>query len=339
MVRLMQADDMAKWDAFVKQSPNATFFHLAGWQNVLQQAFGHDTWYFYAESRGKLEGILPLAEIKSRWFGHSLSSLPFCVYGGIVASSPEAYESLDLAAQTLAQRLGVDHLEYRNRLKEHDEWEHKSLYATFRKAIDPDPDQNMVAIPRKQRAMVRKGMRMGLQSDVDDDIQRFYPVYANSVHRLGTPVFSKKYFELLKNTFADDCEILTITQQNQVLSSVMSFFFRDEVLPYYGGSMPDARDVAGNDFMYWELMRRSGIKGNRIFDFGRSKEGTGSYDFKKNWGFDATPLHYEYKLYNARAVPDVNPLNPKYQLMIKLWQRLPLAVANKLGPHIVKNVG
>jgi FemAB-related protein (PEP-CTERM system-associated) len=159
------------------------------------------------------------------------------------------------------------------------------------------------------------------------------------VHRLGTPVFSKKFFRLLKQTFADDCELLTITREGRTISSVMSFYFRDEVLPYYGGGMSEAREVAGNDFMYWELMRRACERGYKIFDFGRSKLGTGAFDFKKNWGFEPQALHYEYQLHAAREMPDNNPLNPKYQLFIKMWQRLPLSVANIVGPYIVKNLG
>ncbi|MEB0164166.1 GNAT family N-acetyltransferase, partial [Glaciimonas sp. CA11.2] len=132
---------------------------------------------------------------------------------------------------------------------------------------------------------------------------------------------------------------LTITKEGRTISSVMSFYFRDEVLPYYGGGTAEARDVAGNDFMYWELMRYAVKKGIRVFDFGRSKQGTGAFDFKKNWGFEPQPLHYEYQLRRAQSIPDTNPLNPKYQLMIKVWQRLPLCVANVIGPHIVKNLG
>jgi len=119
----------------------------------------------------------------------------------------------------------------------------------------------------------------------------------------------------------------------------MSFYFRDEVLPYYGGGTELAREVAGNDFMYWEVMRRACERGLRVFDYGRSKRGTGSFDFKKNWGFEPQPLHYEYRLVRGKRVPEHNPLNPRYRLLIKLWQRLPLALANRIGPHIVKNLG
>lgn len=335
----LQPADAAKWDEFVSICPEATFFHRAGWKKVIERAFGHKSWFLYAEAGGRIQGVLPLAEINSRLFGHSLSSLPFCVYGGIAAVSEPARQALDLAAQELASRLQADHLEYRNLRPLHPEWPTKDLYVTFRKAIDTEVEQNMLNIPRKQRAMVRKGIKAGLESVIDQDTGRFFSAYSASVHRLGTPVFSKKYFHLLKETFADDCELMTIVKEGRTISSVMSFYFRDEVLPYYGGGTSEAREVAGNDFMYWELMRHACERGVKTFDFGRSKRGTGSFDFKKNWGFEPQPLYYEYQLHQARAVPDHNPLNPKYQFFIKAWQKLPLSLANLIGPHIVKNLG
>ncbi len=338
-ISVLQADKFAAWDAFVASCPEATFFHRAGWKTVIEQAFGHKTWFFYIEEDGCIQGVLPLAEIDSLLFGHSLGALPFCVYGGIAAISDNARARLDQAAQILAKRLKVDYLEYRHLAPFHQDWPAKNLYVTFRKVLDPDVEQNMLAIPRKQRAMVRKGIKYGLQSCVNGDIEQFFLAYSTSVHRLGTPVFPKKYFRLLKETFQQDCELLVITHHGEVISAVMSFYFRDEVLPYYGGGTDAARDLAGNDFMYWELMQRACERGCRIFDFGRSKQGTGSYNFKKNWGFEPQPLFYEYQLHRAQAVPEHNPLNPKYQLFIKVWQKLPLALANLIGPHIVKNLG
>lgn len=328
-----------RWDAFVESCADATFFHRAGWKSVIERAFGHRTHFLFAEREGVIEGVLPLAEIRSVLFGHCLSSLPFCVYGGIAAATKAASSALDEAAQALAARLGVGFLEYRNRRALHPEWQQKTLYVTFRKRITADDEQNMLAIPRKQRAMVRKGIKAGLAADIDRDTDRFFQAYAASVHRLGTPVFARSYFRLLREVFGDACEVLTVTHKGKLISSVMNFYFRDEVLPYYGGGVPEARDLAGNDFMYWEVMRRAAAKGCTLFDYGRSKVGTGSYDFKRNWGFEPEPLAYEYQLHRARKVPDNNPLNPKYRLFIGAWQRMPLALANWLGPHIVKNIG
>jgi len=339
VVRQMQAEDAARWDAFVLQCPQATFFHRAGWKEVMERSFGHRAYFLYAERAGQICAVLPLARIKSPLFGHWLGSLPFCVYGGIAGEDAQARALLEQAALDLAHELGVEHLEYRNIDAQHPDWPGKALYVTFRKEISADDEENMQAIPRKQRAMVRKGIKFGLQSEIDSDTERFFAAYSASVHRLGTPVFSRKHFKVLAEVFGQDCEVLTITHNGQTVSSVMSFYFRDEVLPYYGGGNASARELAANDFMYWELMRRAAARGMRVFDFGRSKEGTGSYDFKKNWGFTPTPLHYEYQLLRGQDVPDTNPLNPRYQLMIKTWQRLPLWVANLIGPHIVRQLG
>ena len=338
-VRELQAADFSRWDEFVAACPEATFFHRAGWKTVIERAFGHRTHFMYAETGGRIDGVLPLAEVDSLLFGHTLVALPFCVYGGIAARADEARQALDDAARALAKKLRVDHLEYRSVTPRHADWVHKDLYVTFRKDLDADVERNLLAIPRKQRAMVRKGIKAGLKGEIDEGVERFFAAYSASVHRLGTPVFAQRYFQILKEVFGADCEVLTVTHDGRPVAGVLSFYFRDEVLPYYGGGAASAREVAGNDFMYWDLMRRACERGIRVFDFGRSKRGTGAFDFKKNWGFEPQPLHYEYLLVEGKRLAEHNPLNPKYRLFIKMWQRLPLPLANLMGPHIVKNLG
>ena len=320
--------------------PQATFFHRAGWQRLLEQVFGHRTHYLCAVADNRITGVLPLAHVKSVLFGNALTSLPFAVYGGVAAADEASAAALEAEAQRLAQQLGVQHLELRHRERRHADWPVQDLYVTFRKAILPEEEANMLAIPRKQRAMVRKGIKNGLTSAVDADEERFFRLYADNVHRHGTPALPRRYFAELQREFGSDCELLTVSSaEGRPLSSVLSFTFRDEVLPYYAGDDEAARDLAANDFKYWELMRRSCARGLKLFDYGRSKQGTGPYAFKKNWGFEPTPLHYEYQLYKRDAVPQNNPANAKYKLMIETWRRLPLGVANWLGPHIVRSLG
>ena len=337
---LKDTEGAARWDAFVRACPSATFFHLAAWQRIIRKQFGHEGYFLYAERDGVLEGVLPLAQNKSRLFGHALVSLPFAVYGGVAAVSEEAARALEEEAQALARRLGVEHLELRNTRRRHQDWPHQDLYVTFRKEILADEEANMLAIPRKQRAMVRKGIKNALKAEIDRDVKRFFALYADNVHRHGTPAMPRRYFQALLDEFGDAAEVLIVTSpQGEPLSGVLSFYFRDEVLPYYAGDAVAARDLAANDFKYWELMRRACARGLKVFDYGRSKQGTGSYAFKKNWGFEPTPLNYEYRLYKRDAVPQNNPSNAKYQLMIKAWRRLPIGVANWLGPHIVRSLG
>jgi FemAB-related protein (PEP-CTERM system-associated) len=340
-VRDLDAGAEPRWDAFVADCPDATFFHRAGWKRVIEETLGHQTYFLYAEdAAGAIVGVLPLVFIRSALFGRSLSSTAFCVYGGPAVTAPGAADALTARAVEIGERLRVDHIEFRGRQASQVGWQRKSgLYVTFRKAIDPDPDKNLLAVPRKQRAMVRKGIALGLTSDIDADVDRLHHIYAESVRNLGTPVFPKRYFTALQREFGDDCEVLSVVNQGRPVSSVLSFFFRDEVLPYYGGGTLAAREVAANDFMYWEVMRRAAARGSRLFDFGRSKLGTGAFSFKTHWGFVPEPLDYEYFLLRSKELPDVNPLNPKYRLFIEAWKRLPLPVANLVGPWIARDLG
>ncbi len=335
---LTQADSK-RWDQFVEESPQATFFHLSGWQEVLERAFNHTGHFLYAQQGEAIVGILPLAEVKSWLFGHALVSTPFCVYGGPIAINREITDQLVNRACELAEQLNVDYLELRNRTQLNESWPCKTLYYTFRREITSDEDENLKAIPRKQRAVVRKAIKLEMDSTFDESIDRFYEAYSTSVRNLGTPVFSKKYFRVLKEVFSKQSDILTLTKDNELVASVMSFYFKDEVLPYYGGGTAAARSLKGNDYMYWCLMCHAADKGVRVFDYGRSKEGTGSFSFKKNWGFTPEPLYYEYYLVKAQEIPDVNPLNPKYQLMIKCWKKLPLWLSQCIGPMVSKYLG
>lgn len=339
-VRPYAAGDAARWNEFVFACQGATFFHRIEWREIMEGVFRHRTHYLLAERDGRVVAVLPLAEVKSLLFGHALTSLPFAVYGGIAGDDEEAVAALEAAAEEVARKAGVQHLEYRNLTERHTDWPRQELYVTFRKEILPDEEANMLAIPRKQRAMVRKGIKNGLVSTVDSNADRFFALYSDNVLRHGTPALSKHFFETLLSVFGKDCEILTVTTADgKLLSSVLSFYFREEILPYYAGDDMAARDLAANDFKYWELMRHACARGCRLFDYGRSKIGTGPYNFKKNWGFEPQPLAYEYRLFKRDAVPQNNPMNPKYRAFIALWRKLPIGVANALGPVIVRNLG
>ncbi len=339
-VRACGAADAAGWEAFVERCPNATFFHRIAWRTIIEDEFRHRTHYLLAERGGELVGVLPLAEVKSRLFGHSLASLPFAVYGGPAATEPAAAQALIDAAVGLAESLGVAHLELRDREVLRPGWPRQDLYVSFHKAMLPDVEANLHAIPRKQRAMVRKGIRNGLASRIDDSAARFFDLYADNMHRHGTPPFGRRYFARLLDAFGDSAQVLTVEDaRGRPVSSVLSFYFRDEVLPYYAGDSLAARDLAANDFKYWELMRRACERGLRRFDYGRSKRGTGSFDFKSNWGFEPAPLYYEYCLLRGATIPANNPSNPKYRAFIALWRRLPRPAVVALGPHLVRNLG
>jgi len=339
-ISLLEVGGEQAWDDFVRAHEDGTFFHLSRWRRVIEKAFGHKTHYLIARRGAAVAGVLPLTHVKSMLFGSSLISNGFCVQGGILARDEQTKAALAAQAVKIGERENVDCVEFRSTRPQHPDWIQKSgLYVTFRRPIHADLDANLKAIPRKQRAMVRKGISNGLTSECDADVTRMHDVYAESVRNLGTPVYSRAYFQLLKDEFGEACDVVTVLHAGAPVAAVLNFYFRDEVLPYYGGGRSQARDLAANDFMYWEVMRRACERGLKVFDFGRSKVGTGAFSFKKNWGFEPTPLTYEFRLIKAKAIPEVNPLNPKFRAFIALWRRMPMPLTKLLGPHIVRGIG
>ncbi len=316
------------WNEFVHANPQGTFFHLAEWKDVIELAFGCKTYYIYAEEDGVITGVLPLALVKRPIFGPALISTPLCVYGGALGQAQE----LEAAAAKKAQALGVQYLELRGQTKGHHDWPVSDRFYTFRRTLSKNNEENLKAIPRKQRAEVRKGIEINLQTSFSQDVDIFYKVYAESVRNLGTPVFSKNYIETLINVFGDACEITTIGHQGTALTSVLSFKYKDQILPYYGGGLPDARHFSAYPYMYWKVMERAAEEGFRIFDFGRSMEGSGAFSFKKNFGFEPQKLAYQYHLVKAQELPDMDPDSQRNKLLTDAWKLLPLPIANRLGP-------
>ncbi len=328
-------NDAAAWDAFVDAHPCGTFFHLYGWRDVLTGSVGFEAHYLMARRDERIVGILPMMHVKSRIFGNALISLPFCVQAGILAEDSAAAEALLSVAKTCAEAAHVNYLELRHAARLTSDLPCKdSVYVNFKRVLAATEDENMKAIPRKQRAVVRKGIASGLVSREEDHLNAFFPIYAMSVRNLGTPVFPQRYFRAVHNAFRERCRVTTVYHGAMPVASVLSFLYKSTVMPYYGGGLPVARDLKAYDFMYWEVMRTACEAGISTFDYGRSKIDSGSYSFKKNWGFEPTPLAYEYHLRGSREMPNRNPNNPKFALAVKIWKKLPLPVANLLGPKI-----
>ena len=337
--------DKQVWDDFILNNGNSSFFHLIGWKDIIEQTFGHKSHYIMALSENQVKGVLPLFELKNRLFGHALVSIPFVVYGGVCAADKNTESMLLKSASILGRLTGVDYVELRNEFdslpvkSDRQNWLTKNLYTTFQREIYPDIESNFNAIPRKQRRMIKQGSKAGLISKIGggEYLSDFYRVYAINKKNLGTPVFPIKYFENIMKIFPQTF-ILSVWKDNIMVAAVMTFIFKDRLMPYFSGALKEYFRYAANDFMYWELMRYGCEKGYKLFDFGRSKKGTGSYDFKRHWGFEPKDLPYTYYLVAMKDMPNISPVNPKYSAMVNIWKKLPLFVANWLGPKIVRNI-
>ncbi|HEY6572867.1 MAG TPA: FemAB family XrtA/PEP-CTERM system-associated protein [Candidatus Eisenbacteria bacterium] len=331
------AEPGAEWDAFADGNPGATLFHRSGWQRAVLRTFRYRSHCLAVRRGGKIAGILPLFVVPTLPWGRALVSTPQAVYGGPVADAPDSLEALVRHAREAGERLGARYVEFRN-IAPLPELPAKDLYVTFRKAILPTAEENMAAVPRNQRRSIRIALKNGLTWEVgrEELLEPFFDLYSQSVRNLGTPVFPRRLFQNLLEEFGQDGRILLVRREGRPVAAVLTFFYRDEVLPYYGGARREEFRYAVNDFMYWSLLCYGMEQGYKIFDFGRSKRGSGSYDFKRHWGFEETPLHYQFQLIRQRSLPDFSPRNRNFSLAIEAWKRTPLWLSRRIGPALVR---
>ncbi|MCE2594196.1 FemAB family PEP-CTERM system-associated protein [Motilimonas cestriensis] len=338
-VILLDNSRRQQWDEFVAQHPEGEFFHLSGWQQVIEEVYGHACWFYFVEEQGEIVGLLPLAQIKSWLFGNKLISLPFAVSAGVLANNQGVADTLIAQAQALATELKVDCLELRHRKSQCPTWSSQPSHENFSCSLASSAEEILAKIKKKQRAVVRQSLVNGLNHRIESNCDHFFAIYSESVRNLGTPVFPKAYFKALQRVFTDQVDILTVFSGEQAVSSVLSFYYKNQVLPFYGGGTSAARSLKSNDYMYYQLMCHAQQRGMTEFDFGRSKIGSGAHAYKKHWGLQPSPLFYEHCLVNSQELPNISPNNPKYQLFIQAWKKLPLPISRALGPILAKDLG
>jgi FemAB-related protein (PEP-CTERM system-associated) len=329
--------ESVEWDAFVRSMPGGSPFHLLAWKRAVETSFGHRPHYLIAVGEHGIEGVLPLFEVRGLLGGRGLISVPYGVYGGICGRSETARQRLLDHATGLARRLRAGYVELRHRAGQELDLPTKSLYVNFSRPISGSDEENLAAIPRKQRRMTRQGLKHGLRAEFGmQHLDAFYDVYAHSVHMLGSPVFPRRLFTAIAQEFQKECELLTIWKDERVVAGVLTLLYEDQALPFYGGALREAFPYAVNDFMYWELLCHVAHAGYRVFDFGRSREGTGPYHFKRHWGFEPQPLPYQYALLDGGSIPNVSPANPKMRLAVEAWKRAPYRLTRLLGPALTR---
>ena len=333
----LPAGSESEWDQFVLSSASGTAFHLSAWRKVVEQTLGYTSFPLVARRDSRITGVFPISWVRNRLFGDCLVSSPLAVYGGICADDEMSYSGLLAAGRSLAERLGVKYLEMRNRTEAFPvDLPGKDLYVTFTQDLSPGPEKLLQALPRDTRYMVRKSLKTDLQWMEDLTLDEFYEIYAHTVHRLGTPVFPKSMFRILQTEYASRCKLFGVRKGKTAIAGVLCLYFRDQVLPYYGGSLAEFNRDAPNNFMYWNLITQSSNEGFRQFDFGRSKRGTGAFQFKSSWSMQMSALPYRYHLVSSREVPKLSPVDQKFQLPIAVWRKMPFALTKVLGPRAIR---
>ncbi len=339
LVDLRDPSEMSRIEGFVADI-KGNIFQRPVWLRAVEQGTGQLATGLVAEKNGVVTGWLPLSDVHSPIFGRALVSSGFAVGGGPLAEDHKTIDRLCRAAEELAQRRSATGIELRSGYAP-DDWQIVSdSHCGFVSDLADDDEAQLLAVPRKQRAEIRKSLKLDLDVSIgrsQHDRDMHFAVYAESVRNLGTPVFPRSLFDAMLDIF-ESADILTVSHQGQPVSSVLSFYNDDAVMPYWGGGLFAARNLRANERMYFELMLHARERGMARFDFGRSKTDSGPYNYKKNWGFEPQPLKYANWTAPGHAARDINPNSTAYSAKIELWKKLPLSVANRIGPFLAKGL-
>ncbi|MBL8201867.1 MAG: FemAB family PEP-CTERM system-associated protein [Chromatiales bacterium] len=330
----------AEWDDFARTTPGGTLYHRLAWRRIFAGEFGWETHYLGARDASGLAGILPLVRLKSRLFGDFLVSLPCVNYGGVVARNEAADRLLVSAAVELAGSLRVSHLELRELQPRDSAWPVRTDKVSMQGGLAANPEEHWGQLPAKLRSQVRRPQKEGATARIGgaELLPQFYAVFARNMRDLGTPVYGRSFFAAIARELGEHMDVVIADLHGQPVAAGILLHSGGRTEIPWASSLRSANRLGVNMLMYWESLKRAISRGSTVFDFGRSTQDSGTYRFKRQWGAEPVPLYWHYWLADGGALPRLNPSNPKYALAIAAWQRLPLWLANGLGPHIVRNL-
>ncbi len=327
------------WDGYVDAHPRGTLFHRTPWRDLVRAEFGFRPSYLKLVDTRGIRGVLPLFHVPRLLGKPCLVSVPFAVYGGLLADEAHHEKQLLEAADSRLMDCSGHYLELRHR-ENHglDSLPGTDLYITYVRDLPDRPEDCLGLLPRKARAAARQARnRYGLEAVSSLDLlDSFHPLFSMNKQRLGSPSFGSGFFRKAVEVHGSRAGLFTVLSDGIPVSAVIYFVYRDIIYPYFSGAAPGAESVHASNFMYMALMEHGVRLGLKKFDFGRSRRGTGSSRFKEHQGFEATPLHYRYILNRAEAVPSNNPSNPRYDRVKRIWSKLPRWLVRLLGPRLIR---
>lgn len=336
-ISITRTPDAGRWDEFVASSPAATGYHSWAWRQVFERAFGHRTEYLAAEDDGRIVGVLPLVLFDSWVFGRFAVSLPFVNYGGVVADREDVAGQLVEAAVAVAREAHLDHVELRHTARRFPAVRCKQHKVAMHLRLAPDAWDRL---DRKVRNQIRKAQKSELIAEAGGPelLEAFYAVFARNMRDLGTPVLGRHFFAQVLETFPDRARLHIVRRHGQPIAGGLTYRTRDVIEVQWASSVRDYNSLCPNHLLYWSIVEHAVATGSRVLDFGRSTPHEGTFKFKEQWGAEPVPLHWEYPLVSGEALPNASPSNPKFKLAIEVWRHLPLAIANRVGPSIVRTI-
>lgn len=334
------ASQAEPWDHYVEATAPDSLYHRWAWKEIIEESFGHRAFYLAAIGDGEIAGVLPLVQMRSRLFGNFLVSVPFSSYGGILADTSDARDSLLFRAMDLGRELGARHIELRQTRADALPWQCASSKVTMEIDLPATADEYWKRLSSGMRNKIRQAQRHNLIIEWGgaEAVPAFYDIFAINMRNLGTPVYSRTFFENQLRHLPDHIRILTIRDANKPVAAGFLTAHRTTFELPWSASLPESRKKYSHVLMFWALIQKAIEEGFRRVDLGRCSPGGGTYEFKRHWNPVERPLHWYYWLPPGTSLPHLRPDNPKFALAAKIWQRLPLAFTNVLGPRIARSI-
>jgi serine/alanine adding enzyme len=334
-------DESIAWDRYVLNHTMASGYQLMGWRRVVEKAFGHRTFYLMVrDEHGQVRGVLPLVFVASRLFGRFLVSMPFVNYGGVLTDGFDAQRALLEAAASRGTSLGATHIELRHERRLDLDWTSKQHKVSMRLDLPREPETLWKRFPSKLRSQIRRALKEPLTVRIDgiEILDDFYRVFARNMRDLGTPVYGRRFFEAILEEFPKDARVCAVYLGRQPVAAGVLYGFKNTLEIPWASSDRRYNRLSANMLLYHAALEYGCREGFATFDFGRSTPGGGTHRFKEQWGAHPVPLYWYHWSRDGRPVPDVSPANSKYDLVVRMWKKLPLALTRLIGPSIVSKI-
>lgn len=330
-----------KWDDFVSNHPNGRIYHLSQWNELIRNNFRHSIKYIVLENINSIEGILPLTEFKSLLFGRFSVSLPFINYGGPLINSSNHFSEIDNYLTEYQKQSDFDFIELRMDSSYETTLSVKQHKVTFLIELPDSSEELFNSFGSKIRSQIRRPLKenMYCKAGSENLIHDFYKVYSINMRDLGTPALPKSFFRDVIKTFPEHISIVCVyTKNHKPIAASFLIQYKDVCEIPWASSLKKFNRFSPNMLLYWESFKIAIERRCKQFDMGRCSPDGGTYRFKQQWGAQEKPLFWYYVLPNSEGLPELNPNNPKYSLLIKTWKKLPSVITNCISPFIIRNI-
>ena len=350
-IRLASDTDETRWNDYISRHPHVSPYHHYAWKKSIENAYGHECFYLFAEdSNNRIAGILPTASITPPLGKGKLYALPFCDTASCLADDKPTQEALISKATSIARQQRIPSFEHRTCANDYDSESNGKAQPADRKVrmlldLPESSDILLGSFKAKLRSQIKKAVKNGLTADLgrsDQHLDDFYDVFTCNMKDLGSPTHSKRWFQEIRDNYMEDMIISVVRHEGTAVGAGIVLFKGPVASIPWASTKRKYNRLAPNMLLYWSLLEYTTDHNYKIFDFGRSTYGEGTYNFKKQWG--AKPLSLKWETYDTlddhliQNISSASGDNRLRRLLESTWRKLPLALTVAVGSRIRKYI-